>query len=166
MPASNATTGPDTSTVLEGLEYPEVLPKRQTDPNTPPEYLDPSSEGANTLDEPTQGQTQPQDSENSGWKDGQSTASSFGEGVGVSELSDGNGDGAASELNDDDGNGAPVTGPFLPSVRAQPGTARQPLKDVVSGTLDLLYYGPINLGTPAQVCGPTLYLHAHCIDRC
>ncbi|EIM83394.1 pepsinogen A, partial [Stereum hirsutum FP-91666 SS1] len=57
---------------------------------------------------------------------------------------------SASELNDDNGDGAPVTGPFLPSVSAQPGTARQPLRDDVSGTLDLLYYGPINLGTPAQ----------------
>ncbi|TFY72126.1 hypothetical protein EVG20_g882 [Dentipellis fragilis] len=46
--------------------------------------------------------------------------------------------------------GPPRTGPLLPSVGAGTGTARHPLRDFVSGTLDLLYYGPISMGTPAQ----------------
>lgn len=45
----------------------------------------------------------------------------------------------------------PVAGPLLGSVDAQAGTAMQPLIDDMSGTMDLLYYGPIKIGTPAQV---------------
>lgn len=135
VPASNATsTAPDGSALITSAEYPENFARRQTDGATSPDYSDPDTDGASTSDPDatTQDATEP---------------SSPGD---VTEA------GGVSELNDGDDGEPPVTGPFLPSVSAQPGTARQPLKDDVSGTLDLLYYGPINIGTPAQVCGPML----------
>ncbi|RDB16842.1 Aspartic protease [Hypsizygus marmoreus] len=39
---------------------------------------------------------------------------------------------------------------FLPTAAASPGYASVPLTDFISGNLDILYYGAINIGTPAQ----------------
>jgi hypothetical protein len=38
--------------------------------------------------------------------------------------------------------------PFIPSLIA--GTASMPMKDLMAGTVDVLYYGPLNIGTPPQ----------------
>lgn len=142
--------------MIASAEYPKTLSKRQADDATPPDDADPTSDDP-SLDAPTQDQTQPQDG-GEGSADGEPYAKSSGDGTG-----------GVSELTDGDDDGPPVTGPFLPSVSAQPGTARQPLKDDISGTLDLLYYGPINIGTPAQVCVPnSLLTHRwwYLADRC
>ncbi|KAI0313898.1 aspartic peptidase domain-containing protein [Amylostereum chailletii] len=51
---------------------------------------------------------------------------------------------------DDGSNGqtaSPKTGPLLPAVG---GSGVQPLRDDISGNLDLLYYGPVKIGTPGQ----------------
>jgi hypothetical protein len=46
---------------------------------------------------------------------------------------------------------SPITpNPGIPPVYRAVSTAIQPLKDEMSGTLDVLYYGPIEIGTPPQ----------------
>jgi hypothetical protein len=40
-------------------------------------------------------------------------------------------------------------GPIRP-IRTTAGTARVPLMDLISDSLDILYYGPISIGTPSQ----------------
>jgi hypothetical protein len=38
--------------------------------------------------------------------------------------------------------------PFLPSVL--PGTGVMPMEDLISGSVDIIYYGPLSIGTPRQ----------------
>lgn len=46
---------------------------------------------------------------------------------------------------------SPITpNPGIPPIYRAVSTAIQPLKDEMSGTLDVLYYGPIEIGTPPQ----------------
>ncbi|KAI0046080.1 acid protease [Auriscalpium vulgare] len=65
------------------------------------------------------------------------------------DVDDGTPDGDSDP--DGDARAPPTAPPFLPAVSGRPsGTGVQPLRDYIEGTLDLLYYGPVDVGTPKQ----------------
>lgn len=57
---------------------------------------------------------------------------------------------AATTTTDDENTLPEPVSPDIPPVYGAVSTAVQRLKDEVSGTVDILYYGPIELGTPPQ----------------